>query len=448
MENKLTIFVKSNFKIIGKKATKNSKFKGIITADSIFGSGKSYFNYSTRKEAKISKENQEILEEENENLDEMKDYFGYTSRQINKNNYTYTNLGYLDSEEKIKKYVEYAKGNLKQNSCIYELIIAFEDLTTSNSFGLNNQSNYAKVVEKLMPQICKIMNISYDNVIFWQDYHCHVKQGQPHPHIHLNFFEKTKTIKDGKEKISKINLKKIKRAVVKNFINDYQKLNGGIDAEDKLKELNKDRTFTNKKLEKIIDIKYVGRYPYIVDFINKLNSKGRLQYNSVHLADKRKELDEIVERFINDNKQIKNNFDKLMKKCNEYDNLFNQYVNSDVSFLAKKEEEKFKIFIANKILSLKKFGDIKENEFKSPKKVEEIKLENQIHTDSFQQSEKGILKNDDNNIVEKISEKLSLKFDNKVNKIESSSGNVCSYRISQIEKELEEFERSTSVKIL
>lgn len=60
------------------------------------------------------------------------------------------------------------------------------------------QSDYTLKTHLLMPKLAKILKLDINNIIYWQDYHNKKADGEVHPHIHINFFEKFKTRKDVK----------------------------------------------------------------------------------------------------------------------------------------------------------------------------------------------------------------------------------------------------------
>lgn len=91
------LIIETNFKVIGKPSSTKTRFKGIITPESIFGGetyhiNKSYFDYTSRIDAKdeIELNNNHLI-----NIKDDSDYFGYTSRLIDKGNFTFTNNGFL-----------------------------------------------------------------------------------------------------------------------------------------------------------------------------------------------------------------------------------------------------------------------------------------------------------------------------------------------------------------
>ncbi len=133
---------KVRYLIIGKPAPSNSRFKGTVTSDTIFSSGMSVFNYSTR-----------YAKEESDKDFKYDSIFDYAGRYAdNKINFTMSSEGKLDSKEKIESFVEHGKEALsKDGQILWEFIFSPKDIETSDKYHLSNQSDYAAVIFKIMP---------------------------------------------------------------------------------------------------------------------------------------------------------------------------------------------------------------------------------------------------------------------------------------------------------
>lgn len=335
--------IKLRYLVVGAKAPKNSRFKGIVTPDKIFGNEKnqneiSYFDYTTRESAK------------DDNVVEKKyfeDFFSYTSRKEAKENNitntaTFTNIGFLDNTEKINLFRNISKKRIsKKGSCVYELVISFKTIKDMYECNLYNNFDWANKILKLMPTISKEFGINFNNLSFWCDLHDKGDKEEIHPHIHLLFFEKIRTKEIGKDGISKRNLKSIKKETIKKLIiDDIQK-----DLFPKIDLLKKQI----KNEIKAIDFTMAQN---INLFLNKLSINGRLSYNSIHIKPYRKELDDIVDNIIKTD--LKESYYSLMKVCVEYDSLLNKNSSAKLSNIKDTEEKRMRTFIANQILKLKK----------------------------------------------------------------------------------------------
>ena len=147
---------------VGRTAPKGSKYKGIITSESLFGTGsKSTFMYNSR----YAKEDDEDIQSET--------LFDYTKRYYGKNNnFTMSSDGPLDSDEKIQAFIEKGKLSMKDDgSILWEFVFSPKDISTSDRYKLSNQNDYANVIQSIMPAYLKSCGFDPENVTWWEDYH-------------------------------------------------------------------------------------------------------------------------------------------------------------------------------------------------------------------------------------------------------------------------------------
>lgn len=345
------LIVETNFKVIGEPSSDKTRFKGVITPESIFGgsthaANKSYFDYTSRDSAKEELQSQQVIDHI---IESDSNYFGYTSRQIDGSNFTFTSNGFLKTEEEIQAFKETNKQLIQEKgSVIYEVIIAFKDLETAYKNKLYTQNDYAVKTHLLMQQITKIMKMDYDNVVYWQDYHNKKDNGDVHPHIHINFFEKIKTRENGKDKITKTELKMIKREAVKTFVIDNH-----LALSKKKEQLQKDINQNKKEIKQIIQTFDYKTVKSIHELLLILPDTGRLQYNSIHMKPYRNQIDRVVDQLLQHD-SFRKPIQEFSQTLDRYDSLFFDNINSKITNTKTIEMNKLKQMVANEILQLKK----------------------------------------------------------------------------------------------
>lgn len=326
---------KVRFLIIGEQAPNNSRFKGTITSDSIFGSGVSVFNYSSR-----------YAKEESDKDFDFDSIFDYSGRyKDNKINFTMSSDGKLDTKEKLNKFIDNGKQLLnKDGAILWEFVFSPKDISTSDKYNLSNQNDYASVVSKILPNYLKQIGFDPNNVVWWQDYHPDNRTSiEPHPHIHLYFFEKNQERTRGKLQRKDLNL--FKRLMANEMIKrqDKQKYS------DIFNDVNK-----NKKLLLDYSKKFnLNNIKSVRDLYKVLPSEGRLQYNSANMIGYRKAIDKVVNELLNSD-DCKEAWTELNNKLDEYEKLVNTINGDNLSTRKETEITKLKVEIANHILSEKK----------------------------------------------------------------------------------------------
>lgn len=330
--------LRSTFLEYGKLAPKNSSFKGIIDTDSIFGDH-GLKEYLARKEAII-----------NSGDDKFKySFFDYTQRSkaikqssIEKIYHTISNDGFL-TEEVSKKWLKKArKAFSKKGNLLFLEVLSFESYEEAKLYGLETQSDYACLINSFMPKVAKEMNIDPNNLLWWGDFHSNTA----HPHIHFEFFEKKQTITKGK--IKKDKFTKIKKIIYTELYNRSK-----IKNKKPLLEYKKEIDFQTQEISKNIK-NNLQKLSYettnrILNFYVSLKNRGRLQFNSIHQKEHRKELLEIAEMVIND----LTDQDKLKKfqvLLEENDKVLNDITKEKIFNNRKTNFEKLKIKVANILL--------------------------------------------------------------------------------------------------
>lgn len=336
---------KVRYLIVGNPAPPNSRFKGTVTADTIFGSGMSVFNYSSR-----------YAKEESDQDFNYESIFDYAGRYAdNKINFTMSSEGKLDTKEKIASFIEHGKSVLdKDGQILWEFVFSPKDIETSDKYHLSNQSDYAAVISKIMPGYLKQCGFDPNNISWWEDYHPDNRTSiEPHPHIHIYFFENNQERTRGKLKQKDLNL--FKRLMANEMIkredkSQYREIFNNVNM-NKAKILNYSKKFKLNEIESVKDLYRV------------LPSSGRLQYNSANMIPYRKAIDRVVNEILNSD-ECKDAWESFQKSLSQYEELSNRINGGNLSLRKQTETKKLKVEIANYILSEKK-NFIEENSYEN-----------------------------------------------------------------------------------
>lgn len=307
----------------GKKAPKGSRFKGVLTTESIVG----YYNYTSRKEAAEESMNKGM----NEN-----GLLGYTSRAGDLR--TYTHLGWMKDDKDLKSLIKQSfckKGNL-----IWDTVISLENYMIAGEKQLRNADDYVAVISKILPSFFKYAGFEPSNMAYWMNYH----SDKSHPHIHLAFFEINQSITKGK--LPQKDVDKFKSLFIKEVAlrQEFQKKYGmnskeffklcDADKQNMLSSI-KERDFSN-----LTDLQ---------SLYHKLPHGGRLSYNSQPMAKYRKEIDQITDQILA-MPDIQPLYQTWLDKVTQLDTLQNDYANDEISKLQETELSKLHIRIGNIIL--------------------------------------------------------------------------------------------------
>lgn len=317
---------------IGQPAPSGSGFKGNVTAETIFGSGTSYFSYTSR----YSKEDSGSL------MDYTGRYGGIDE------NFTMSDQGKLDTDEKMEKFKQFGLEHLTDKSIVYEIILSLDSVDTANKSMLYSQKNYANVVDRVMPRYLKSIGFDPYNITWWQDFHpTNRTSTTPHPHIHLLFFETTPSgiYDDHYGKLPKKATTEFKRLFASEMIKrmdreEYRAILDGVNA-------NRNTLKSNVEAIDFSKIKSVKELYAI------LPSTGRLQYNSSHMIPYRESIMNAVDDLLNSD-ELKDDWQTYTDSLSKYDELLNRQTLSDISTRSDQEIAKIKVEFANMILQYKK----------------------------------------------------------------------------------------------
>lgn len=331
---------KIRFFEVGKEAPPNSSFKGLITTASIFGdiedgsSWGSKFDYDRRfVDTKDAKQGSLV---------------DYTGRFIKDEdiNHTYTSMGFLDTEEKVKTFREMSYNlNKEDGSIVWECILSLKDVMTADRYGMYGQKQLAAALDPVIGRFFKHNGFEPENMMFWMDFHQNEsKKGDIHPHIHFQFFEIEKTRSRGtfsKKVIDDFKrdfaIELVKRSEHADLYENY--LFSGDEYKKQLIEATK---LTD--LKKIKDVE---------DFYKMLPKSGRLQYNSYKLKPYREAIDRTIEVVLN-REPLKERYKNFVEQLEKYDDLINDKVGHPVSTHKEDELRKLKERVGNIILQNKK----------------------------------------------------------------------------------------------
>lgn len=338
------IINKLRFLRVGYKAPKTSKLKGIVSTESLFGTkAQSIFNYNTR----YCKE-----KEDNEyNYDSL---FTYETRYSDKKNYTITKHGPLDTKEKIEQFRKMGSETLSnKGDVLYETIISIKDTEIAKKYNMLGSKGFGEVANKIMDRWLKKCGFDPENIEWFLDYHPDNRSSiEPHPHMHLCFFEKKQTRDRCKLPLSRLNdfkqmfaSKMAERDIdTKSVIKKY------------LSEADSEKQLFKEALEKC----NISKVKSVRDLWKVLPRTGRLQYDSTNMIGFRPAVDRVVDNLLK-TEEFKQPYEKYISKLKEYDNMINKISGNEgqnvTSFKEITEDKKLRKEVAQFILQKKKDYD-------------------------------------------------------------------------------------------
>ena len=162
----------------GADAPDESRFKGKISTESLIG----FFEYTEQEEKNVDCKDESLHDG---------GFFGYTS---DKNEYTFSSMGWLDKNKHDKFRRELRKAFSKPGDLWWDTVVSVSSFEQLSEFGIVTADDWYDICLKALPEVFKTMNLEYDNMLWWGNYHIDTT----HPHIHLCFLEKDKTRERGK----------------------------------------------------------------------------------------------------------------------------------------------------------------------------------------------------------------------------------------------------------
>ncbi|MGB4984687.1 MAG: hypothetical protein WBO70_02800 [Erysipelotrichaceae bacterium] len=326
----------------GRPYPKKLNIKGIVTAESVVG----YLGYTKRKESR-SNDIYDIKKNRN-------GYLEYTKRKesrIDREIKTYTNKGWIKTDEEYKEFKKETKNCLKNKGDIaWFPVSSFKDYFTARQYQLFNEEDYAVVFEKTLNKFFDKAGFDKENMLWSMDYH----NNKNHPHVHVIFTEKIKTKKHGEFTLEELNY--FKYQLFSNATMREERINKNENIE-KLKT--KDRIYKKmdhdikEKIKEKKDGLLIKKIVRLYQHMDEDKYSGRLQYNSFLIKPYKKELDEIID-FILDDEIIKGDYLCFVESCKKCDAKYKEETNSDFSNILNIENEKLCSSIGNYILQEKK----------------------------------------------------------------------------------------------
>lgn len=356
----------------GKPFPKRLKIKGVASSQSLVG----YLNYTRRDDSK----------EEPQGLFDFNDegYLGYTHNREGSQRMTYTNRGWLKTEQDIQSFKEeVSKSFSKDGDLAWLPIQSFRDYENAQQHGLFKAEHYAAITEATLSKWFNRVGLEKNNMIYWLDYHTN----KNHPHVHLVFLEKNKTRSKGM--FSQKQIDDFKYILLREMDKQQQLINqtqsNTYDYQfvkqhrNQLKEsvtnylIQQGRNKTNEKISRLQ---------------NTLKGKGRLQYGSTHLIDHRKFLDEIVEDILNmdSNKEL---YDDLKNAWIQLDSVKSERLHTTYTNIQNQEDKKLRKQIANMILSSFKENNHIKSLSSKEKKTMSQKEQTNFYIEQLSASEKN-----------------------------------------------------------
>ncbi len=321
---------KIRFFELGKPAPKNSRFKGIITQDTVFGR-KGWLDYTGREEA---------TQPDKDFYEDGEGFIGYTLREEAAEGLTMTSCGSY-TPENISEFKDMCRKSFKEEGdLVWDMVISLPTYDYAESCGLRTQHDYAGLVSNVLPQFFKKIGLDPNNMLWWENYH----KNTEHPHMHICFLEKNKT--RGRGKVTLKQLKSLKTIIIKELSlrEDFFK-NTAISPE---------RFFKNKDAEIGELIRASKNYDFtkintVTDLALVLPRYGRMQYGSYQIMPYREKLDQITEEFLNSD-ALKETYQSYLKKLDTLAETLDEAAGTNVATIKDTEIRKLHKQIGNIIL--------------------------------------------------------------------------------------------------
>lgn len=352
------MIVKNYFMVTGKSAPKTSSFKGIVNAETIFGS-RSLFNYHDRKDATVDSNHvvgESLFEIKTGQEDSLMGYTGrgYATENSQKDTryFTQTSSGRLYTDEDRQRFADENRKYLEVNGKpIWEFIVSLDSYQFAKDHHCQTQEDWASITERLIPKIAKSIGISPVNLVYWEDFHTNTNN----PHIHLTFFEKNLTRKRGK--IPEKTEKYIKTLFVTEVVGrDLFKEKNGISVDEYLKTTKKKAHDELVSSIKSVDYRLCQG---LADLYAKLPTTGRLQYNSYQMKPYKEELDSVITSLLQMD-GVKEKYDEFLQTFDVLEDTPNEIMKGRIATMREAEIKKLYTVTGNYLLNIfKKMDGVK-----------------------------------------------------------------------------------------
>ena len=360
---------KIRFFELGAKAPKNSRFKGIITQDTVFGR-KGWLDYTGREEA--TQPDKEFYEDRN-------GFIGYTLREEAAEGLTMTSNGTYTAES-IHEFKNICRESFKdKGDIVWDMVVALPTYDYAENCGLRTQHDYAGLVSKVLPQFFKKIGLDPQNMLWWENYH----KNTEHPHMHICFLEKNKTRSRGKVTLKQ--LKSLKAIIIKEL-----SLREDFFRDTAIKP---EQFFKNKDAEIKEMIRASKNYDFskiktVTDLALVLPRYGRMQYGSYQMMPYGEKLDEIAEEFLNSD-ALKDMYKSFLEKLDTLSQTMDTAAGTDIATIKDTEIKKLHKQIANIILD--QIKDMRAANYKS------ARLDKPFVERQFEKAEVPLLEKNSNN---------------------------------------------------
>lgn len=360
---------KIRFFELGMKAPKNSRFKGIITQDTVFGR-KGWLDYTGREEA---------TQPDKEFYEDVNGFIGYTLREEAAEGLTMTSNGTYTAES-IPEFKNICRESFKdKGDIVWDMVVALPTYDYAESCGLRTQHDYAGLVSKVLPQFFKKVGLDPQNMLWWENYH----KNTEHPHMHICFLEKNKTRSRGKVTLKQ--LKSLKAIIIKEL-----SLREDFFRDTAIKP---EQFFKNKDAEIKEMIRASKNYDFskiktVTDLALVLPRYGRMQYGSYQMMPYREKLDEIAEEFLNSD-ALKEMYKSFLEKLDTLSQTMDTAAGTDIATIKDIEIKKLHKQIGNIILD--QIKDMRAANYKSSR------LDKPFVERQFEKAEVPLLEKNSNN---------------------------------------------------
>lgn len=361
------MIVKNYFMVTGKPAPKTSSFKGVVNAETIFGS-RSLFNYHDRKDATESSnlvDGPSLFEVKTGKEDSLMGYTGRGSATKNSQQdtryFTQTSSGRLYTEEDRQRFADENRKYLEvSGKPIWEFIVSLDSYEFAKEHHCQTQEDWSIITQRVIPKLAKSLGIDPVNLVYWQDFHTNTNN----PHIHLTFFEKQLTRTRGK--IPAKNEKYIKTLFVTEVVGrDLFKEKNGISVDEYLKTTKKKAHDDLVTSIKSVDYKTCQG---LADLYAKLPTTGRLQYNSYQMNPYREELNAVIDSLLQMD-GVKEKYNEFLQTFDVLEETPNEIMNGKIATMREAEIKKLYTVTGNYLLGIFKNMD----QMKSYKELAELK---------------------------------------------------------------------------
>lgn len=269
--------------------------------------GKNISKYEKERKFYGCKDSYNYVEYVHNGSKEQIDYVSYSGNN-EKSSGVFTEKGLLDKEEKLE--LKHQLANTK--SPIWHGLVSFEEM-----FGKTKCNTYEMAYELMkteFPKFLKNAGLDPKNIVWFAGLH----ENTDHRHIHFSFFEKEPTkYRKNHEDLQFSNGKLPLKAIEKAKIDIELRLNGWNERfkdvrqniQDEVKKYFYNNDYSKEIQREMRELKFM------------LPLTGRLQYDSENMVNVRPQINYIVDKYVQSNPYLLDEFNKFLDYANEKDIL-------------------------------------------------------------------------------------------------------------------------------